>query len=58
MLFRSKKADGTASGRSTRTSYVIGRDGKVKLAFTDMNPNDHVRLTLATVRALKAAKRR
>ena len=53
-----KKADGTASGKSTRTSYVIGRDGKVKLAFTDMNPNDHVRLTLATVRALKAAKRR
>ena len=53
-----KKADGTASGRSTRTSYVIGRDGKVKLAFTDMNPNDHVRLALATVRALKAAKRR
>lgn len=53
-----KKADGSLSGRSTRTSYVIGRDGKVKLAFTDMNPNDHVRLTLAAVRSLKAAKRR
>ena len=53
-----KKADGSLTGISSRTSYVIGRDGKVKLAFSDMNPNDHVRQTLATVRALKAAKRR
>ena len=53
-----KKADGSATGLSSRTSYVIGRDHRVKLAFTDMNPNDHVRKTLAAVRALKAARRR
>lgn len=53
-----KKADGSATGLSSRTSYVIGSDHRVKLAFTDMNPNDHVRKTLAAVRALKAARRR
>ena len=53
-----KKPDGSLTGVSSRTSYVIGRDGKVKLAYTEMNPNDHVRRTLETVRALKAARRR
>ena len=53
-----KKADGSATGLTSRTSYVIGRDHRVKLAFTDMNPNDHVKKTLETVRALKAARRR
>ena len=53
-----KKADGSTTGLSSRTSYVIGSDHRVKLAFTDMNPNDHVRLTLEKVRALKAARRR
>lgn len=52
-----KKADGSATGRSSRTSYVIGRDRKVKLVFTDMNPNDHVKKSLEAVRALKAARR-
>jgi len=53
-----KKADGTQTGVSSRTSYVIGRDGKVKLVYTEMNPNEHVARTLAAVRALKAARRR
>ena len=48
-----KQPDGKVTGLSTRTSYVIGRDGKVKLAFTDMNPNDHVKMTLQAVRALR-----
>ena len=52
-----KKADGSTTGRSSRTSYVIGRDRKVKLVFTDMNPNDHVKKSLEAVRALKAARR-
>lgn len=49
-----KKPDGTQTGLSSRTSYVIGRDGKVKLAYTQSNPNEHVARTLAAVRALKA----
>ncbi|MFM5918346.1 MAG: peroxiredoxin [Novosphingobium sp.] len=53
-----KRPDGTATGRTTRTSYVIGRDHRVKMAYSDMNPNQHVAKTLATVRALKAARRR
>lgn len=48
-----KKADGTATGITSRTSYVIARNGKVVLAYTDMNPNDHVRRTLEAVRALR-----
>ena len=53
-----KKADGSQTGLTSRTSYVIGRDHKIKLVFTDMNPNDHVKKTLEAVRALKAASRR
>lgn len=53
-----KRPDGTATGRTTRTSYVIGRDHKVKLVYTDMNFNQHVTKTLEAVRALKAARRR
>lgn len=52
-----KKADGTQTGLSSRTSYVIGRDGRVVLAYTDMNPNEHVTKTLATVRALRPRRR-
>ena len=52
-----KKKDGSLTGLTSRTSYVIGRDHKVKLVFTDMNPNDHVKKTLEAVRALKAARR-
>ncbi len=38
---------------SARTSYVIGRDGKVAFIHSDMNPSKHVELTLAAVKALK-----
>lgn len=41
---------------SSRTSYVIGKDGKVVFAFDSMNPNLHVRETLAAVTALKAKR--
>jgi peroxiredoxin Q/BCP len=43
-----------ASGRTMtkRTSYVIGRDGRVAYVHDDMNPAQHVALTLAAVRKL------
>ena len=41
---------------SSRTSYVIGKDGKVAFAFDSMNPNLHVRETLAALGALKAKR--
>lgn len=37
---------------TTRTSYVIGRDGRIVFAHTDMKPNEHIRLTLEAVRKL------
>ncbi|MFM2301973.1 MAG: hypothetical protein RLZZ84_1709 [Pseudomonadota bacterium] len=37
-----------------RTSYVIARDGRVKLVYTNMDYRDHVRVTLETVRGLQA----
>ena len=37
---------------TSRTSYVIGRDGKVAFVHSDMNPEQHVALTLAAVRQL------
>ncbi|QIG78785.1 peroxiredoxin [Stakelama tenebrarum] len=39
---------------TSRTSYVIGQDGKVAYAFTDSNPARHVANTLAAVRELAA----
>lgn len=34
---------------TTRTSYVIGRDGRIAFVHSDMNPAQHVALTLAAV---------
>jgi thioredoxin-dependent peroxiredoxin len=48
-----KKPDGTATGVTSRTSYVIGQDRKVKFVHSDMDYRDHVKLTLQAVRALK-----
>lgn len=49
--------DGKPVGVTKRTSYVIGRDGRIKLVYSNMDYRDHVRLTLEAVRALKAAHR-
>lgn len=38
---------------TSRTSYVIARDGRVAYVHSDLNPADHVRNTLAAVRALR-----
>lgn len=43
---------GLSAAVTKRTSYVIGKDGKIKLAFTDMDYKDHVAKTLAAVQAL------
>ena len=40
-------------GITTRTSYVIGRNGKVLFVHDDLDFSKHVEKTLAAVRALK-----
>ncbi len=40
-------------GLTNRTSYVIGRDGRVVYVHSDLNWSQHVAKTLAAVRALK-----
>lgn len=39
-------------GITSRTSYVIARDGRIVLALTDPAPGRHIRETLAAVQAL------
>jgi peroxiredoxin len=46
--------DGKSTGLTSRTSYVIARSGKITMVHSDMNYADHVKLTLAAVRGLKA----
>ena len=40
-------------GFAKRASYVIGQDGKLRFAYTDMDPDGHISGTLAAVRQLK-----
>ena len=40
-------------GITSRTSYVIGRDGKVRMVYTNMNYAEHVKRTLESVKAMK-----
>ncbi|MFM5931101.1 MAG: peroxiredoxin [Novosphingobium sp.] len=44
------------SGLTSRTSYVIGKNGKVLFVHSNMDWRDHVRLTLDAVKRLKAGK--
>jgi peroxiredoxin len=41
---------------ANRTSYVIGRDGRIKMVHSDLDWKDHVALTLAAVRSLQPKK--
>ena len=41
---------------ASRTSYVIGRDGRIAFVHSDMNPAEHVAMTLAAVRRLPRAR--
>jgi peroxiredoxin Q/BCP len=43
-----------APGLTNRTSYVIGRDGRVVMVHSDLDWSQHVAKTLAAVRALKS----
>ena len=43
-----------APGLTNRTSYVIGRDGRVVMVHSDLDWSQHVARTLAAVRALKS----
>jgi len=52
-----RKPDGTATTITSRTSYVIAPNGKILFAHTDMNPGDHIRMTLDAVRNYKARKK-
>ena len=49
--------DGKSTGLTKRTSYVIGQDGRIKLVHSDMDYKDHVKLTLAAVKGLRAKKK-
>ena len=40
-------------GITTRTSYVIGKDGKIAMVHDDLNFAEHVAKTLAAVQSLK-----
>lgn len=37
---------------TNRTSYVIGKDGKIVMVHSDMSPADHITTTLAAVEGL------
>lgn len=39
---------------ANRTSYVIGQDGKIAYAYTDLKPDKHVENTLAALEKLEA----
>lgn len=47
------RREGLPSGLSARTSYVIGRNGRVRMVHSDLDWRDHVRLALASVEALR-----
>lgn len=48
-----KRPDGSATGLATRTSYVIGKDRKVRFVHSNADYRDHVRLTLDAVKKLR-----
>lgn len=45
------------TGVTNRTSYVIGRNGRIVFVHSDLDYREHVAKTLAAVRALKKHKR-
>ena len=46
------RRSGAPSGMTSRTSYVIAPDGRLRLVHSDLDYRDHVRLTLDAVRAI------
>ena len=47
------RREGLPAGLTSRTSYVIARNGTIRLVYSNMDYRDHVRLTLEAVRALR-----
>lgn len=43
-------------GWTTRTTYVIGKDGRIADSFTDMAPNGHIARSLDAVKKLAATR--
>jgi peroxiredoxin len=43
-------------GMTGRDSYVVGKDHKISLAYSNLDPTEHVDRTLAAVTALKSGK--
>ncbi|MEO6092984.1 MAG: peroxiredoxin [Novosphingobium sp.] len=48
---------GAPPGLTDRTSYVIARNGHITFVHSDLDYRDHVRLTLAAVKALRVRPR-
>lgn len=48
-----KKPDGSSAGFTDRTTFVIARNGRIVLSYSDLKPNEHITRSLAAVRALK-----
>ncbi len=51
------KRPGMPAGLSDRTSYVIGRNGRISMVHSNLDYRDHVRLTLQAVQAMAPARR-
>ena len=51
------KREGLPAGLANRTSYVIAKNGKIVLVYSNMDFSDHVKLTLEAVRKMKAGKK-
>ena len=51
------KREDVSTGLTTRTSYVIARDGRIRMVHSNMDYRDHVRLTLEAVKALGKGQR-
>lgn len=52
-----KRPDGSASGYTSRTSYVITPDDKIYFVYSDPNAAEHVAKTLDAVKRYRAARR-
>jgi peroxiredoxin Q/BCP len=48
-----KKPDGTSTGLTSRTTYVIAPNGKIVLAYSAMKPEEHISNSLAAIEGLK-----
>lgn len=46
--------EGAKTGLSDRTSYVIGKNGRIIMVHSDLDWREHVKLTLAAVKSLKS----